>query len=118
MLYGLLTLILAGTRWYWAAVPLLALTSGLIMLFNISAISLRQAIVPNEMLGRVSSTLNVLVNAATPLGVLLGGVMIERTGNVALVYGAIGLLVFLIALAFSFTPLGHAEQYLPRAEGA
>jgi Transmembrane secretion effector len=118
MFYGLLTLVLAGTRWYWAAVPLLALTSGLIMLFNISAISLRQAIVPNEMLGRVSSTLNVLVNAATPLGVLIGGLIIERTGNVALVYGAIGLLVFLIALAFSFTPLGHPDPYLPGAERA
>jgi hypothetical protein len=39
-------------------------------------------------------------------------VAIERTQNVALVYGVIGVTIFLAALAFSFTALGHAERYL------
>ncbi|MGZ3639974.1 MAG: hypothetical protein ACXVCX_19255, partial [Ktedonobacterales bacterium] len=30
-----------------------------------------------------------------------------------LVYAVIGVLTFLIPLFFSFTPLGHAERYIP-----
>jgi len=113
MLSGLLTIALALTSWYWVAVALLALIMGLSVLFNINTGSLRQAIVPNEMLGRVQTTGAVLAWSAIPLGVSLGGVATERTHNVALVYGAVGVLVFLIALGFSFTTLGHAARYLP-----
>ena len=52
------------------------------------------------------------------LGVLLGGLAIVQTGNVGLVYCSVGLLVFLVAFAFWFTPLGHAERYVPEAKAA
>ncbi len=113
MLEGLLTIGLAFTRLYWVALPLLALMSGLGILFNINTGSLRQAIVPNQLLGRVMSVAGVLAWSAIPLGTFIGGLLIEWTGNVALVYGVIGVLTFLIPLGFSFTPLGHAERYLP-----
>lgn len=113
MISGLLTVILAMTRDYWLAVPLWALLSGLGILFNINTGSLRQAIVPNHMLGRVISIAGVLAWSAIPLGTLLGGALIEWTGDVALVYGGIGALIFVIPLAFSFTALGRAEQYIP-----
>lgn len=48
-----------------------------------------------------------------PAGSTLGGLAIEWTANVALVYGLIGVFVFLTALVFSFTALGKAERYLP-----
>jgi MFS family permease len=113
MLEGLLTIGLAFTRWYWVALPLVALMNGLGILFNINTGSLRQAIVPNHMLGRVISVAGVLAWSAIPLGTFLGGLLIEWSGNVALVYAGIGLLTFLIPLIFSFTALGHAERYLP-----
>lgn len=113
MLEGLLTIGLAFTRWYWVALPLVALMNGLGILFNINTGSLRQAIVPNHLLGRVISVAGVLAWSAIPLGTFLGGLLIEWTGDVALVYAVIGLLTFLIPLAFSFTALGHAERYLP-----
>lgn len=116
MLDGLLTVLLALMRWYWAAVPLWALISGLGILFNINTNSLRQAIVPNYLLGRVMTIATVLAWSAIPLGTVIGGVVIERVKNVALVYGAVGALIFLISLSFSFTALGHAERYLPQAE--
>jgi hypothetical protein len=47
---------------------------------------------------------------------MIGGLAIQWTQNVALVYGGIGLLGFLIPLGFSFTALGRAEQYLPKQE--
>lgn len=115
MLSGLLGIALAWTRSYPVAVGLWALISGVGILFNINTGSLRQAIVPNALLGRVISVAMVLANAISPLGALVGGLAIERTGNVALVYAAIGALTFLIALAFTFTALGHAERYLPGA---
>jgi hypothetical protein len=52
------------------------------------------------------------------LGVLLGGLAIVQTGNVGLVYGSVGLLVFLVEFASWFTPLGHAERYVPEAKAA
>ena len=116
MVEGLLTVVLSLTPWYWVALPLWALMSGFGILFNINTGSLRQAIVPNHMLGRVISIASVLAWSAIPLGSLAGGFAIEQTKNVALVYGVIGVLSFLIPLAFSFTALGHAERYLPREQ--
>lgn len=69
----------------------------------------------NALLGRVISVAMVMANSASPLDALIGGIAIERTGNVALVYAAIGALTFLIALTFSCTALSHAERYLPGA---
>ena len=113
---GLLTLALAGVHRYWLAVPLWAAISGLGLFFNINTISLRQQIVPNHLLGRIISIAGVLAWSAIPLGALLGGWAIDRTGSVALVYGVIGVSVAVIAASFAFGPLGHAERYLPAGE--
>ena len=114
MLSGLLTVGLAYTTSLWLAVVLWAVVSGLGILFNINTGSLRQAIVPNQMLGRVISIAMVLAWSANPVGALAGGLLIERTGDVRLIYAVIGLVTFLIALAFRVaSPLGHAERYLP-----
>jgi MFS family permease len=115
MLEGLLIGLMALTRSYWIGLLLWGLSSGLGILFNINTGSLRQAIVPGELLGRVISVAMVLAWSAIPLGALAGGWLIERTGDVALVYGLIGALVVLIPLAFSRTALGRAEQYIPSA---
>ena len=104
MLHGLLTLALA-------------LTSGFGLFFNINTTSIRQAIVPNRMLGRVQTVAVVLAWLAVPLGSALGGLAIEWTANAALVYGVIGVSAFLVAFAFSFTALGKAEGYLPSRQG-
>jgi MFS family permease len=116
MLEGILTVIFSLMRMYWAAVVLWTLIGGLGILFNINTSSLRQAIVPNHLLGRVVSIASVLAWSAIPLGSLLGGFAISRTHNVALVYGVIGVLMFLIPFAFSFTALGHADKYIPKVK--
>jgi MFS family permease len=120
MLSGLTTLALAYAPSYPLAVVLSALASGLGILFNINTGSLRQAIVPNHLLGRIISIAMVLAWSANPLGATIGGYIVERTGDVQSVYAAIGVLVFGIALYFRlFSPLGHAERYLEKpAEAA
>jgi MFS family permease len=119
MLSGLLTVALAYTSSLWVAVVLWGVSSGLGILFNINTGSLRQAIVPNQMLGRVISIAMVLAWSANPIGALAGGLLIERTGDVRLVYAVIGFATFLIALAFRVaSPLGHAERYLVPSSSA
>jgi MFS family permease len=113
MLMGLATIIFAGMRWYWLALPIWAAQSGLGILFNINTGSLRQAIVPNQMLARVLSIAGVLAWSAIPAGALVGGWVVSETGNVALVYGVIGLLTIGIAAFFRFfTALGDAQRYV------
>jgi len=113
MLSGLLTIGFAYTTSLWIAIVLWALISGLGILFNINTGSLRQAVVPNQMLGRVISIAMVLAWSANPIGALAGGLLIERSGDVRLIYAVIGFATFLIALVFRVaSPLGHAERYL------
>jgi MFS family permease len=117
MLYGLLTVVFALTEAFWAALPLWAVISGLGLFFNINTQSLRQAIVPSHMLGRVVSVAGVLAWSAIPLGALFGGWLIDVTDDVALVYALVGVITFLIAFSFRFTALGHAEDFIEeRAE--
>jgi MFS family permease len=112
MLYGLLTVVFALTEAFWAALPLWAVISGLGLFFNINTQSLRQAIVPSHMLGRVVSVAGVLAWSAIPLGALFGGWLIDVTDDVALVYALVGIVTFLIAFSFRFTALGHAEDFI------
>ena len=113
MLSGVMTFALAYAPSYPLAVALSAVASGFGILFNINTGSLRQQIVPNQLLGRIITIAMVLAWSANPLGATLGGVIVERTGDVQSVYAAIGVLVVGIALYFRlFSPLGHAERYL------
>jgi MFS family permease len=112
-LSGLCTVVFAAIPLLWAALPILLLREGLLSLLNINTFSLRQAIVPDHLLGRVLSVAGMLAFSAMPIGSIVGGILVERTHNVALVFGGIGVLLFLIPLAFSFTALGHADRYLP-----
>ena len=119
MLSALLVIALAYTTSLWLGVVLWALSSGFGILFNINTASLRQAVVPNQMLGRIISIAMVLAWSANPIGALVGGVLIERTGDVRLIYAIIGALTFLIAFVFRVaSPLGHAERYLTSSAGA
>ena len=96
--------------------PFLLLREGFGSLLNINTFSLRQAIVPNHMLGRVLSVAGMLAFSAMPLGSLAGGYLIQQTHNVALVFEGMGMLLFMIPLAFAFTALGRADRYLPKPE--
>ena len=116
MLSGALTVVFAANTWYWAALVLWGAIQGLGLFFNINTTSLRQAIVPGHMLGRVVSIAGVLAWSAIPAGTMVGGAVIKATGDVAAVYGAIGVIVFCIAASFWFTALGRADQYLTKRE--
>ncbi len=112
-LYSLLNIGFAFTAAYWPALLIWSLMSGLGVLFNINVISLFQAMVPQELMGRIMSVATTLVWSAIPIGSFIGGYFIEVSGNIALVFAVIGVASLLIAVGFAFTSLGHAEDYLP-----
>jgi MFS family permease len=49
-------------------------------LYSVAQTSLRQALVPDELMGRVSAVLRVLAAAAVPLGALAGGLLGQAVG--------------------------------------
>ncbi len=111
MISGILNIILAFTTSFWVAAVVWAIFNGFAILFNINTSSLRQSIVPNALLGRVITIASVLATSAVPLGAFIGGLAIEKSGDVALVYAMIGVATTIIPALFAFTALGHAEQH-------
>lgn len=116
LMEGVFTAMTSVTHWYWVLLLFWALRGGADVLFTITSYSLAQLAVPNQLLGRVITVTRVLTWSTASLGALLGGLAIERTNDVALVYAVIGLLVFGIALTFFLTPLRQTERYLPKDE--
>ena len=83
-------------------------------LFFLTYISLRQAITPAPMLGRVISTMRWVAIASTPLGALDGGALGEAIG-LRLTIGLIGVAgIVLSVAAYLFSPL-KAVRELPEA---
>jgi MFS family permease len=69
---------------------------------NVHVYALRQAIVPDDLLGRVNGTYSLLTFGFVPLGALLGGVLGELLGlRTALLVCALGLFPSWAWLAWS-----------------
>jgi predicted MFS family arabinose efflux permease len=115
---GLTVTAMALIRSYPAALFLWAASCGFGLLLNINTTALRQAIVPDEMYGRVISIGQVLAWSAIPLGALAGAAAIQLSGSVADVYAVAGALTALIALSFAFSPVAHGDRYLAAASEA
>ena len=112
---GLAVTAMALIGWYPAAVVLWGLGERCAILLNINTGSLRQAIVPNHLLGRIMSVAGVLAWSAIPLGAITGAAVIKAVGNVSVVYAGTGVLSALIAAAFAFSPIRHGDRYLAAA---
>ena len=75
-------------------------------IYNINATSLRQAVTPDRLLGRVNSAGHLLFWGALPLGGLAGGAIAQTIGiRQTMLIGALGYL--LSTLWFAFSPIRH-----------
>lgn len=63
----------------WVAGVLLAVDSAAVMLWNVLTMSLRQALIPAELFGRVQGAYRTVVWGAIPVGALLGGWLAAAT---------------------------------------
>ena len=90
--------------------------TGAVMIF-INFLALRQAVTPQPLLGRMTSTMRWLILIPAGPGALLGGWMGEHLGlRSALVVGGIGTIALALAGLF-FTQLGKLRE-LPQAHSA
>ena len=92
-----------------AALPLVVAAEFLqwvmVLVFSINAVSLRQAITPDRLLGRVNGTMRFIVWGSRPIGSLLGGYLGGLMGlPMTLVVGAFGMLLAFVPLLVSPIP--------------
>ena len=89
---------LSSTAWVVAAI---GVTLGFAtIVWNVITVSLRQAIIPDEILGRVNSTYRFIGWGAIPLGALAGGLLADHFGlRAPFVVGGVGLLVAALLMA-------------------
>jgi MFS-type transporter involved in bile tolerance (Atg22 family) len=72
------------------------------VLYNINAVSLRQAVTPMALQGRVNATFSFLVSGMLPLGALAGGALAELLGlSTTILLAAIGSLFAFLWVLFS-----------------
>jgi MFS family permease len=58
----------------------LAASGFFVMVFNVVGVSLRQELVPSELLGRVNASYQLMASGTMPVGALLGGMLAEALG--------------------------------------
>jgi len=75
----------------WAVAVVFALLGVTSTIGNVLSQSLRQRIVPGEMLGRIGGASRTLSYGLMPLGALLGGLVAEQFGLAVTFYAAVGL---------------------------
>ena len=73
-----------------------------LMIYEVNAVSLRQAIVPDRLAGRVNGAWRFIAGGLRPVGSLLGGALGAAIGlPLTLVVGEIGMLLAFVWLLFS-----------------
>ena len=92
------------------------LTGLTIPIYDVNQFSLRQAVTPLRLQGRVSATMRTLIRGLVPVGALLGGILAERIGlrGVMIVSALGGPLAF---LAIWFSPVRTLLAPPERIEG-
>jgi hypothetical protein len=90
--------LIAFTDTVWATAPLLALVGAAQTMTTVTNVGLRQRLAPATLLNRVTAAFRTLVNSASPVGALLGGVIATAYGLEAPLYVAGGVLL-VVAIA-------------------
>jgi MFS family permease len=85
------------------------------VIYNVNQVSLRQAITPEPMLGRMNATMRFIVWGTIPIGQVVGGVIATVFGTITSIWiGAIGgLFVFLPVLLSPVRSLRRIEDAQP-----
>ena len=77
---GVSLVLFSASRWYWVSWVILVLTGFTMMMQFTATNTLIQAMVPDQLRGRVMSLYAMMFLGMTPLGSLLAGAIAERIG--------------------------------------
>lgn len=110
---GIVLLPFMSVSWGTFLIPGLVLSQGLIVLgwsiYSVIQISIRQAITPDHLLGRVHATRRVIVFGVIPIGALLAGYVGETYGlRMALAVSAVAM--GMTAVYFAVSPLRNVRS--------
>jgi DHA3 family macrolide efflux protein-like MFS transporter len=96
--------------WFWFMALCLFIVSFGVAPANVTFRTIIQTIVPAQMQGRVNSVLMSLASAASPLGMMLSGIIAQYTGtaNLFLASAIAGMIVLMGA--WFFTDVKHVEE--------
>lgn len=100
LIEGFSYLLMVARPSVWLTAAALGLHALAIVLWNVNAVSLRQSITPDHLLGRVNSAYRLVGEGATPLGAVVGGFLAKQFGLTIpfLMGGAAVLLAFFVVL--------------------
>lgn len=73
--------LIAGSSSVVALAVLLAVDTAGVVVWNVLTVALRQRTIPDEMLGRVSSSYRFLLSIGAPIGALMGGALASTMGT-------------------------------------
>jgi MFS family permease len=104
-----LVLCLSLSSQLWLAAVFWAAAAGLPSVYAVRTTTLRQSLVPDELLGRVQTVAQTLAWSAQPLGALAGAAIIASSGQISAVYAGIAVLVAITTLLFWLGPLNRVE---------
>jgi predicted MFS family arabinose efflux permease len=86
------------------------------VLYSVNTVSLRQAIVPRRLQGRVTATMRLIAGGVEPLGALMGGTLGDHYGlrSTVIIAGAGTLLAFLWVVV---SPVRRLREQPPPDDG-
>ena len=77
-------------------------TGVMVVIYNVNQVSLRQAITPERMQGRMNATMRFIVWGTMPIGIIIGGILGSTIGLHATIWvGAIGGCFAFVPVLFS-----------------
>jgi DHA3 family macrolide efflux protein-like MFS transporter len=107
---GYALIALTPLMWFWFMAMGGTIMALCVPVANVTLQTIIQTVVPIKMQGRVSSVVMALASAATPLGMILSGTIVEfiRTANLFLGCAIMGILI--VTLSWLFTDVKHIEN--------
>jgi DHA3 family macrolide efflux protein-like MFS transporter len=107
---GYALIALTPLMWFWFMAMGGTIMALCVPVANVTLQTIIQTVVPIKMQGRVSSVVMALASAATPLGMIFSGTIVEfiRTANLFLGCAIMGALI--VTLSWLFTDVKHVEN--------
>jgi MFS family permease len=115
---GLSLALFGASRWYWLSLAALVLAGFTMMMQFTSTNTLIQAMVPDQLRGRVMSMYSMMFLGMTPLGSLLAGYIADRVGApITVVLGGLASFVAGIVFARKWPSMRAPARELVAAQG-
>ncbi len=118
MAMGVSLMLFSASHWYWISFTVLMLTGFTMMMQFTATNTLIQAMVPDQLRGRVMSIYSMLFLGMSPIGSLLAGWMADRIGApVTVAVGGLASLIGGIAFARKWPSMRGPARELVAAQG-